>query len=57
MDYEPSQPPHTLSSRTSPSSNQSLPKSVSAPTQREFQNFSPLFKEKIKTRQHTGDTD
>ena len=50
--------PHTLSSPTSPNSNQSLPKSVSAPAQKEFQNFSPpSLKKKIKTLQRSTDPD
>lgn len=57
MKADPSHP-HTLSSPTSPNSNQSLPKSVSAPAQREFQNFSPTLKnKKNKKCHHTGDTD
>jgi hypothetical protein len=54
---EPTQQPHTLSSPTSPSSNQSLPKSVSAQPSENFKIFLPLFKEKIKTRQRTTDPD
>jgi len=30
---------------------------LQASPREEFQNFSPRLKEKIKTRQHTGDTD
>jgi len=45
MKADPSHP-HTLTSPTS--SNQSLPKSVSTSTRREFQNFPYALKKKLK---------
>ena len=45
-------------SPSSPRYSQSFAKEPAKPTQeKNFKIFLPLFKEKIKTRQNTGDTD
>jgi len=47
-----------LSSRASRPTKQNLAKSVSVPAQeKNFKIFLPRLKEKIKTRQNTGNTD
>jgi len=54
-------PAHLQAHCQSPTSqryDQSFVKELANPTQeKKFKIFLPLFKEKIKTRQHTGDTD